>query len=778
MVFLARLTLLVALLAGAAAAQTPANGASGSGAAETGAAGPSAAARALIEALRDERAREALIAELESLSSAPPASAAEGAPPHAAARIAEAEAQAAAPHHVTVGALLAQGSIDLVQKARVSVTEFANGLSATWRRLSALSGDRGGALVVALIDLVSIFAVTATLFLALRVAANWAVGRLDAAAAEAPPGRRTVLYAGTLIAHLAPVALAWVAGYVVALAFLGAPGSVKLNHSLYLNAFLIVELWKTALRAVLQPRAPRLRLAPMTDAGAHAWRRRLSLMASLLGYGLLVVVPLVNQTVSIFTGRAVGVIVHVLVLGLAMALVIRHRRDPLNWLRSREAAQNGDTALRVLKGVASVWHWPALAWLLVVFFAAVTQSGRVGPILIDSARVVGVLGAGVALHALLGRLARRGITVPESVGAQAPMFEERINGFMRRVVGVARLSALAVATGVALQVSGAAPVTSLMARFLGEDFGARLASVAIVVTGASALWIALASWVDYKLNPDRAVAATARERTLLTLLRNATTVALAVVTLMIALSEIGLDIGPLLASAGVLGLAVGFGSQRLVQDIITGVFIQLENAINVGDVITVSGTTGVVEKLTIRSVALRDLTGTFHIIPFSSVDMVSNFMRGFAFHVADIGVAYREDVGEAKRLMHEAFDDLRKDPDHARELIGPLEWHGLTEFGDSAVMLRARLRTRPGSQWAIGRAYNEAVKRRFDAAGVEIPFPHMTVWFGEDKAGVAPPMRVAPATAATAAALATAASAAPAGERPAQDAPVEADETA
>jgi small conductance mechanosensitive channel len=236
--------------------------------------------------------------------------------------------------------------------------------------------------------------------------------------------------------------------------------------------------------------------------------------------------------------------------------------------------------------------------------------------------------------------------------------------------------------------------------------------------------------------------ASPRERTLLTLLRNAASIAIAIITLMVTLSELGLDIAPLLASAGVLGLAIGFGAQRLVQDIITGIFIQFENAINVGDVVTVGGITGSVEKLTIRSVSLRDVNGVFHIVPFSSVDMVSNFMRGFSFHVADIGIAYSEDIDEAKGLMFEAFNDVKGNPAFARDVLGPLEWFGVNQLGDSAIVLRARIRTRPGAQWGVGRAYNEAVKKRFDASGVEIPFPHMTVWFGQHKDGSAPPLHL------------------------------------
>jgi moderate conductance mechanosensitive channel len=264
----------------------------------------------------------------------------------------------------------------------------------------------------------------------------------------------------------------------------------------------------------------------------------------------------------------------------------------------------------------------------------------------------------------------------------------------------------------------------------------------LILAAAFVLWLTLTSWVEYRLNPDFGKVPTAREQTLLTLLRNAATIALAVITLMFALSELGLDIGPLLASAGVIGLAIGFGAQKLVQDVITGVFIQLDNAMNVGDIVTAGTTTGVVEKLTIRSVSLRDLNGIYHLIPFSSVDAVSNFSRDYSNFVIDMGVAYREDTEEAKAAMFDAFDELKRHPEQGANIIGAFEWFGLEQFADSAVILRARIRTLPGKQWGVGRAYNEIVKRIFDARGIEIPFPHTTLYLGENKQGQTQPFHV------------------------------------
>jgi small conductance mechanosensitive channel len=227
----------------------------------------------------------------------------------------------------------------------------------------------------------------------------------------------------------------------------------------------------------------------------------------------------------------------------------------------------------------------------------------------------------------------------------------------------------------------------------------------------------------------------AREKTLLGLFKNAFTIALVVFGLMLALGQIGVNIAPLLAGAGVIGLAIGFGAQKLVEDIINGVFIQLENIMNEGDVVAVGDKSGVVEKLTIRSVTIRDLGGTVHLIPFSSVAQVSNMVRGFSFHVAEIGVAYESDIDAVKAAMREAFDLLMQ-TEHKDEILDELDMQGVIAFADSAITVRARIKTLPGKHWGTGRTYSEILKRVFDERSIEIPYPHVTyVAAPERKAG-------------------------------------------
>jgi len=425
-----------------------------------------------------------------------------------------------------------------------------------------------------------------------------------------------------------------------------------------------------------------------------------------------------------------------------MALVVAKRRQLPDFLRSTAAEHDSDLTLSFLARISPLWHWVMVIYLFTLFVVMVEHSGAIAVVLLESAKVFLAIALGAGTAAGFAKLGARGVRLPSEVTERLPLLEKRLNLFVPLFLSALRFVILLAVVGYILTVTKIGDMGAWVSHALGIDVTGSVISVIIMILIAFLLWLALSSWVDYRLNPAGSRRVTARERTLLTLLRNAATIMIVMLTVMFALSEIGVDIAPLIASAGVFGLAIGFGAQKLVQDIITGVFIQFENAINVGDYVAVSGIDGTVEKLTIRSVSLRDPNGTFHIIPFSSVDLVSNYMRSFAYHVADIGIAYREDLDEAKAEMFRAFDDMKKMDRIPAELLGDLEWMGVQNLGDSAVVLRARMKTKPGSQWMVRRAYNECIKRRFDAAGIEIPFPQHTVWFGEAKTGDAPAAHV------------------------------------
>lgn len=233
-----------------------------------------------------------------------------------------------------------------------------------------------------------------------------------------------------------------------------------------------------------------------------------------------------------------------------------------------------------------------------------------------------------------------------------------------------------------------------------------------------------------------------RSTTLVSVTRYALKVTIFLMATMIVLRELGIEIGPILAAAGVVGLAVGFGAQNLVQDVISGFFILLDDQVRVGDVVEVAGKSGLVERVSLRMVVLRDLAGNVHYVRNGQIGVVTNMTKGFSRYVLDIGVAYREDYDEVVGIVRAVDEELRADPDYRDDILEPVEILGLDEFGDSAVVIKARLTTRPIRQWATGREFRRRLKKAFDANGIEIPFPHRTLYMGQDKDGTAPPLSV------------------------------------
>jgi small conductance mechanosensitive channel len=214
-------------------------------------------------------------------------------------------------------------------------------------------------------------------------------------------------------------------------------------------------------------------------------------------------------------------------------------------------------------------------------------------------------------------------------------------------------------------------------------------------------------------------------------IRNISRILVWSVAVMMVLKELGIDIGPILAGIGIMGLAVGFGAQSLVKDFLAGMFILIENQYNVGDVIQAAGAKGQVEKITLRATTLRDLQGNVHIIPNGTIEVVTNRTRQWSRFVLDIGVAYKENVDEVMRVLKEIGDELAADAEFASMITAPLEVLGVQDFADSAVIIRVMFTTQPVKQWTVGREFRRRVKNTFDAKGIEIPFPHTTIYLGD-----------------------------------------------
>ncbi len=224
-----------------------------------------------------------------------------------------------------------------------------------------------------------------------------------------------------------------------------------------------------------------------------------------------------------------------------------------------------------------------------------------------------------------------------------------------------------------------------------------------------------------------------RAQTVASLLNSVGTVAIAGVMLLTVLAVLGVPIAPLLASVGVLGLAVSFGAQSLIKDLISGVFMLIEGQFAVGDVVKVGDTAGLVEKVTLRTIVLRDINGVVHVVPNGTVDTLSNMTKTWSRAVLEIGVAYKEDVDRVMEVMLDEAMQLARDPDWAPVIVEEPVVPGVERFDDSAVTIRVMFKTLPLKQWDVGREYRRRIKNRFDAEGIEIPFPHRTFYWGEDQ---------------------------------------------
>ncbi|MGB5854216.1 MAG: mechanosensitive channel protein [Oceanisphaera sp.] len=689
---------------------------------------------ALAEVLENEQSRQQLIKELRSL-------AAQQAP--SAAQAAENATDAAEP--------------SLPSQLAETTSEIAGGLSDQFNNLVEVTGNlftgnvaddnaafNSATFMNAAINLGLVVLATAVLFWLLRRLASPIFARFSHwsrhGEGKTPVLRLVVCVALACLVDVLAVGIAYVGGNLVATFLVGETGELTTQASLFLNAFVVIELLKAGLRVLFSSRYEGLRLLPIDSSEAAYWNRWLALLIGMVGYGVMVVEPLININISSTLGQGVNTLIMFIAYFYAVTVILKNRTRLRHAIRARAEKSTLAAGQFSLILLSRTWHLLGLAYFTVVLVLTLLSPAEALPfVLYATLKTLGLVVVGILLSSLLSQTIGRRITLSDELRRKLPLLEPRLNSYIPAALRFLRVLIVSMAV---LLIFNAWYIVDLNAWYESEAGGklmAKIIGVAIILAVAAMVWVVLASLIEHKLNPETGNGQpSARAQTLLLLFRNAVAIALATLTIMIALSEIGINIGPLIAGAGVLGLAIGFGAQKLVQDIITGVFIQIENAMNTGDVVTLAGITGTAEKLSIRSVGIRDLSGTYHIIPFSSVDTVSNYMREFAFHVGEYRVAYRENIDDAIAQLQNAFDELAVSEDNKREILAPLEVAGVIALADSSVIIRVRIKTTPGMQWAVGRAYNRLVKLHFDNAGIEIPFPHSTVYFGVGKEGQAP----------------------------------------
>lgn len=513
-----------------------------------------------------------------------------------------------------------------------------------------------------------------------------------------------------------------------------------------INAHVVAVLLKAAANQGLAPFTPNLRMASISDRTAIyciVWWRRLINIA-VYGYficqaALLLGLPEVGY-------QALVKVLGIVVVALLISLILQNRINFANWIRSGGERKRWHAFFIVAYRAADFWHVLAIMYVLAggMLAAALGLNGFLFFLKSSAASIAIFWVMGFALIGIQ-KAVDHGFRLRPEMTRQYPGMQERINRYLPVARTIIQILVVALAL-IMVAESWNLDVFTWLATETGGIIVGRIAVIVAIGLFALAIWEVLSSVIDRYLTATDAEGEqkerSQRARTLLPLARNALRIVIGVVAVLMILSEIGIDVTPILAGVGVIGLAIGFGAQTLVKDVITGVFILFENSLSVGDVVSVGGASGVVESISIRSIRLRDVRGNVHTIPFSATSTVTNMTKEFSYYLIDAGVAYRENYDEVSEVMRDVGEEMRSDPEIGDDILESIEIMGLDSFGDSAVIVRARIKTAAGKQWGLGREYNRRLKAAFDARGIEIPFPHQTIFFGEDKEGLAPPAHV------------------------------------
>jgi moderate conductance mechanosensitive channel len=403
---------------------------------------------------------------------------------------------------------------------------------------------------------------------------------------------------------------------------------------------------------------------------------------------------------------------------LAIVFVLQNRAQIAKWIAGPPTASGWG---RIRRSLAEIWPVLAVIYISAIYliyalrihggFVYMARATTLSLIIIVAAQVVG---------RFVRELSRRGFAISPELKAQFPTLEQRANRYLPILTG---LCAAVIYLLAALTVLQAWNIGAFA--WLGSDLGRRIIgnalSIGLELFVALALWEIFASAIERYLSGVDASGTPRRTRirTLLPLLRAAMLTVLVVLTSLIILSHIGVDITPLLAGAGVVGVAIGFGSQALVKDVITGLFILMEDQIAVGDVVDLGKDhAGVVEAITVRTIQLRDQAGTVHTVPFSEVTSVKNLTRNFAYVVARIGISYSEDIDRVVEILRMVSHELAADESLGPLILDPFDYQGVDTLDASSVVLLVRIRTVAAKQWVVGRAFNRLVKMAFDKEGI------------------------------------------------------------
>lgn len=526
----------------------------------------------------------------------------------------------------------------------------------------------------------------------------------------------------------------------------GGNATIAFQQSLFLNAFALIEFFKAVLRLIFSPQVPDLRPFTLREATADYWCRHLSLLSSMTGYGLIVAVPIISNQVNVQTGALANLVIMFSITLWGLWLILHNRKTITGGLvdLADRALPFFSLCIRVF---SHLWHWLAIAYFLVLFFLSLFDPGNSLKFMMSATmKSLATVAIAAFVSGILSRWIAKTISLSPETRRSYPELQKRINGWISATLKVARILTVCVAIMLLLNAWSLFDFGRWLHSETGEKVVDVLIRIALILFFSAVGWTLLASLIENQLTSDHhgRPLPSARARTLLALFRNAIAVVITTITVMILLSEIGVNIAPLLAGAGALGLAVSFGAQTLVKDIITGIFIQVENGMDTGDLVTIGSLTGTVERMSIRSVGVRMDTGAYYIIPWSSISTFANFVRGIGSVVANYDVDRREDTDKANDALKAAVADLMAQENIRGLVIGEPSFSGLVGLTNTAFTLRVSFTTLPLKQWSVRYALDAQVKKHFDKADIRAPVQTYQMLPVPDSPALDPPAEPAP----------------------------------
>jgi small-conductance mechanosensitive channel len=486
------------------------------------------------------------------------------------------------------------------------------------------------------------------------------------------------------------------------------------------DAYVIVRLVVAVARATFGAPAARLRLLPVSDEVARylmIWVRRIAIVI-VFGYAVTQLALFFGMDSDTRQGvlRLISLLVHVMLI----VMVLQCRTTVAARLSGAGEGFFGTLRQRV----ASVWHVYAIIFIIGGWFiyAAEVRDGfdRLVRFML-LALVVGLL-ARVTDIVLVGAL-DRGLTVTRDDASRIALFETRAARYHRPLRFLLRAAIFLVALGALLQIDGLDIISWFNRGALGDRLAGTLVTLVVTLGVAVVVWEAIDVSVQVymdRLSLEGAAIRAARLRTIMPLLRNTLLITLMVLIMLTVMSEIGVNIGPLLAGASIFGVAIGFGSQKLVQDFITGIFLLLENAMQVGDNVTAGGLSGTVEQLSIRTLRLRAGDGSVHLIPFSSVSTVTNSNRGLGNAAVSVTVDYEEDTDRVGAMLSEIATAMRGEDVFAKGMLSDLQLWGIDHVDGTTVTLAGQIVCTDSARWAVQREFNRRVKIAFQEQGIRM----------------------------------------------------------